>query len=125
MIRKTSRSRAVGVLDVLINSAHTKITHSEEIRFDGPNRFSKVRVMKLLQVTLATLALGSGLAHAGPAIDKNPLPVDAGCPCFFPGLQVGTFASAYLARGKNEESAAGAGVNFTYFFTENIGLEYS
>jgi hypothetical protein len=80
--------------------------------------------MKLLRVTLATLALCSGLAFAGPVVDKNPIPVDASCPCFFPGLQVGMFASGYLPRGA-EEDAIGGGVNFTYFFTENIGLEYS
>jgi hypothetical protein len=81
--------------------------------------------MKLLQVIVATLGLAVGSAFAGPIIDKNPLPVEVGCPCFFPGLQVGAFASGYLPRGENEESAAGGGVNFTYFFTENIGLEYS
>jgi opacity protein-like surface antigen len=81
--------------------------------------------MKRLQATVATLALGLGLAHAGPVIDKNPVPVDPSCPCFYPGLQVGAFASGYLPRDEQAEDALGGGVAFTYYFTENIGLEYS
>jgi hypothetical protein len=81
--------------------------------------------MKLMHVTIAILGLAAGLASAGPAvIDKNPI-VDASCPCFFPGLQVGVFASGYLPAGDDPEDALGGGVNFAYFFNDNLGLEYS
>jgi len=94
-------------------------------KVDRPSRLPKVSLMKLLQATLATLALGIGLAQAGPVIDKNPIPVDPSCPCFYPGLQVGAFASGYLSQGGPVEDALGGGVAFSYYFTENIGLEYS
>ncbi len=80
--------------------------------------------MKLLQATLATFVLGIGLAHAGPFIDKNPvISVDPSCPCFFPGFEVGAFVGGYLPT--SGEDALGGGVSLTYFFTENLGLDYS
>ena len=77
-----------------------------------------------MHVTIAILGLASGFAYAGPPLDKNPI-VDASCPCFFPGLQVGAFASGFLPRQNGGDSAAGGGVNFAYFFNDNFGLEYS
>lgn len=100
--------------------------------------------MKLLSATSIVLALGVVAAFAGPDYHKNaksPLVVDPSCPCFFEGLQVGIYAAALwgpdalgneyvnnpIAGGPAEtgDDAFGAGVSLTYYFTENIALEYN
>ncbi len=92
---------------------------------------AKVGGMKRVTATFVTLAAAISIAQAGPVIveDKNPIPVDPSCPCFFPGLQVGAFASGYLPNSDGVygdlEDALGGGVLLSYFFTERIGLEYS
>jgi hypothetical protein len=112
--------------------------------FDSPNILSNLNViMKLLNATLTVIALGVVTALAGPAYDKgkNPMVVDARCPCFFDGLQVGVFGTAiwgpnalgneYInnpvagAPAEKSDNAFGAGINLTYYVTENIALEYS
>lgn len=82
-------------------------------------------LMKRLQVSIAMCLLGVGGVMADSPPDKNPLIEDASCPCLFPGLHVGAFASGLLPRGKGGENAMGGGIAFTYFFTEKVALEYS
>ncbi len=77
--------------------------------------------MKKLLASIATLVTFGGLAVAGPVIDKNPI-IDPSCPCFATGLGVGGFVGGYLS---DSEDALGGGVDLTYFFTENLGLNYS
>jgi len=99
--------------------------------------------MKLLQATLTITALFAGHALAGPVTYKNPKTqiVDPRCPCFFEGLEVGTYVSGlwgpdslgneYInnpvagAPGTQGDDALGVGVNLTYFFTERVAVEYS
>jgi hypothetical protein len=81
--------------------------------------------MKQLLASLATLLTFGGLAVAGPVISKNPI-VDPRCECFATGLGVGGFVSGILWDGDQyDDDALGGGVDLTYFFTENLGVNYS
>lgn len=99
--------------------------------------------MKLLNAILSVIALGVITAAAGSSYDKgkNPLVVDARCPCFFEGLQVGFYGvglwgpnslgNEYInnpvsgAPAEGEDDALGLGVSLTYYFTDKIAVEYS
>ena len=83
--------------------------------------------MKKLLSSLAVLSLSLGLATAGDygkaPVVKNPVVIPAGCDCFGTGFEFSGFIAGALPDNGDDE--LGGGASLGYFFTENVGVEFS
>ena len=81
--------------------------------------------MKKLLSTLTILSASFGLATAEDFSAKNPAPpLVAECTAFDPGFEFSAYVGASFATGEAEDNWGG-GISVAYFYTENIGTDFS